>query len=104
MEKVPILNGEELKFSGYPVEIFYNEDDEDYYIKCKKVYLKYKKFLLWKKEPTKDKVAYNEEGTSCKITKIHSSVRIGCLTTDETSFNQLVNKILKTIKWHRQKQ
>lgn len=97
-----IENGKsDLNFSGYPIEVYYCEKTEDYYIKCKQVYVKYKYFLLWKKDIRASNIGYNKKGESCKIKIVNNLVRIGCLSEDENSFNNLVKSIFNLIKWHK---
>jgi hypothetical protein len=90
--------GRELNFSGYPVELFYDITSDDYFIKCKDVYLSYRLFNIWKTNISKNKVAYNEKGDWCKITQRNHLTKIGCLTTETNTFFKLVFKLEKTIK------
>tara|TARA_R110000772_G_scaffold23905_2_gene63549 strand:- start:410 stop:745 length:336 start_codon:yes stop_codon:yes gene_type:complete len=93
------LLGDKQDFSGYPVEVLYNESG--YYIKCKEVYVSYASFVKWERNFINNKIGINEEGTPAKISKKDSFTRISCLRESNEEFIKLKVNVKKTIRWHQ---
>lgn len=93
--------GEELKFCTYPVQLFYEPLEKEYYIECKEVYIKYSDYLLWKTDIRKNIIGFNKEGVGCKAVIRNNTVRVGCLLDSENNFNKIEIIINKLINYER---
>lgn len=81
--------GKELNFCTYPIQLFYQPIEKEYYIECKEVYIKYSDYLLWKTDVRKNMIGFNKEGVGCKAVIRDNIVRIGCLIDNNKNFNKI---------------
>ena len=96
------MDGIELneKFAGHKVYLIKNNNK--IYIKCKKVFLEYDRYLNWKKNIQDNTLGYNLKGVGCNIVEYNDIVEIGCLKDTKAQFKKIlksINKIKRQKKW-----